>query len=71
MTMALNIRTDSKVTVTFLGSTPASVQGLLRHADDFGIRLWADEKVNYIPWTAVGMLTIDSDPETPEPDEEN
>lgn len=47
----------SNVTITFLGSKPASVKGTIIDYDEHHIILVADGEENYIPWTAVGMVT--------------
>lgn len=48
---------NTSVTITFTGSKPASVQGVVMTYDEHHIILFTDGKENYIPWSAVGMVT--------------
>lgn len=57
---------DSPVTVSFVGDRSAEITGTAVTYDEHGLVLFREDKLRYIPWTAVGMVTRESDAEDEE-----
>lgn len=68
MSIFRQIPNNSMVSVTFVGENSRRT-GLLKTADEYGFSLVKANKLHFIPWSAVAMLTVE--PRSEESSEED
>lgn len=57
MILSNYLKADTPVVVTFVGPKPSSAEGTILDYDEHHIVLMSNGRTNYVPWSAVGMVT--------------